>query len=99
MKKKLFVSAVAVLLYSLFIISFTLADSQGQISKVLTKVGLSNSSDLTSVHSDNSINGNLIDPIPLPKIDPIPRPKIDPIPRPKIDPIPRPKIDPIPRPK
>lgn len=82
MKNKLFAVAMVVLLYSFFVLAFTVADTQGMISQVLTKAGLSNDAAVASsssgqaevLESDVSPSGNLIDPMPEP-IRPRPKPR------------------------
>jgi hypothetical protein len=80
MKEKLFAVAMVVLLYSFFVVAFTMADNHGLISNVLNDVGISSSSAMAtpsinqgeSSGLDASLKSNLIDPMP----DPIrPRPK------------------------
>ncbi len=74
MKNKLFAAAVAIVVYSLFAVGFTMADNSGQISRGLTRMGL------TSVEGEfQGAAGKLIDPMPLPRkpklIDPMPLPR------------------------
>jgi hypothetical protein len=58
MKKKLFVSAIVLSIYTLCIIGFSLADSQGTITKIVDQVGLSN--------SELGIKQHGLDPVPDP---------------------------------
>lgn len=80
MKKKLFAVAMVVLLYSFFVVAFSIADNQGQISKVLSDVGLSNASTGTTPSTiQNDLSGSdisslAIDPLPDPT-RPRPKPK------------------------
>jgi len=111
MKTKLFVAALSVCFYLLFVAGFSLADNNGHISRVLSELGLTGITETTSLASsqvyasnlESTVLGNLIDPVPEPRrpkfIDPVPEPRrpkfIDPVPEPK-----RPKfIDPVPEPK
>ncbi|MFQ5823114.1 MAG: hypothetical protein ACE5JB_03565 [bacterium] len=85
MKKKLFAVAIVVLFYSFTVVVFTMADSQGIISQMLSKVGLSNASAMASpslsqieiLQTDVLSKGNLTDPMPDPT-RPRPKPKPDP---------------------
>ncbi len=76
MKKKLFAVAMVVLLYSLLVVVFTVADNRGVISQALSDIGLSNDTAIASPTSSQvqllESNGSLIDPLPEPTR---PRPK------------------------
>lgn len=71
MKKRLFAGVLTLLFYSLFIFGFSLAENQGQIEEVITKIGFTDATPLAN--EDGTLNGNLIDPTPEPKKPP-PRP-------------------------
>jgi|GEM_PF-1791632 len=111
MKTRLFVAAISVCLYLLFVAGFSLADNNGHIPRVLSELGLTDNTEITSLassqayasNSESMVLGNLIDPVPEPRrpklIDPVPEPRrpkfIDPVPEPR-----RPKfIDPVPEPR
>ena len=72
MKKKLFAVAMVLLLYCVFIVLFTMADSQGMVSQVLSNMGLIDDSARASPSSSQEdflatkIKGTFSDPTPEP---------------------------------
>jgi len=72
MKKKLFAAATVLLLYSFVIVGLSIADHQGQMPKLLTKLGLTGPS--LQDDNDDGYKNPGIDPMPEPPKPPPPDP-------------------------